>query len=288
MPPHSQHTRRIYEACLKVLRDAFKAPNLQFLEDASGVIQFVEAMDRSENTKKMYYIALKSTCRDLPDKTPALKAAELAYQAKMDAYNAAVRERMERQEMDDREKALWIDWPDVLKARTRAFETACDLYTYQDAIILSLYTFLPPSRVDYAPMRVVQSENEAPTGNLLLVRPSSMEFVMREYKTASKYGTNRIRVPKDLDIILRDWLELNPSGWLLCAQDGLPMTEKQLGSKVRAIFTRLVGKPVGVNILRHSFVSFLRKDEPTLQSQKHVAEAMGHSIGMSLLYRRIQ
>jgi hypothetical protein len=194
---------------------------------------------------------------------------------------------METQEMDEREKALWLDWPEIERAREQAFETATDLYTYQDAIILSLYTLLPPARVDYAGMRVVDTEDEALEGNLLVVKPTRLELVMREYKTAHKYGTKTIVLPKPLETILRDWLELNPSGWLLCGQDGLPMTETNLSQRMRSIFTRLVGKAVGINILRHSFVSYLRRGEPTLKDQKHIANIMGHSVSMSALYRRL-
>jgi hypothetical protein len=284
----SQHTLRIYEACIVKLKKHFNTTSLSFLEDASGVIHYVESLELSDNSKKIYWIALKSTLRDLPDKTDALKAAELAYQLKMDTYNRRAYEKMETQAMDDREKALWLDWADVLKTREKAYDTASDLLTYQDYVILCLYTFLPPARVDYAPLHVVEQEDQKPEGNLLVVGPRSMEFVMREYKTASKYGTRHIAISKPLEKVLRNWLELNPSGWLLCSQDGTPMTETQLSARIRTIFQRLVGKPVGVNILRHSFVSFLRKGEPSLKRQKEVANAMGHSISMSALYRRIQ
>lgn len=287
MPVQSDKTRRMYEVCLKKLRDHFAASDLSFLDDSSNVIKYIESLDCSDNSRKIFYIALKSTLRDLPDKTDATRKAEAAYQGQMDVYNAKAYAKMESQELDERERALWLDWPEIERARERAFETATDLYTYQDAIILCLYTLLPPARVDYALMRVVEAEDEAPEGNLLVVKQTRMEFVMREYKTAHKYGTKRLVIPPKLVLILRDWLQLNPSGWLLCTQDGLPMTEPQLGSRVRAVMNRLTGKNVGINIFRHSFISFLRKGEPALKDQKHIADAMGHSIGMSQLYRRL-
>jgi hypothetical protein len=287
-PELSDKTHRIYEAALLKLKKHFNAQDLSFLSDASGVIQYIESLDCSDNTRKIYYITLRRTLKEWPDKTDAVKQAEQQYKEKMDTYNRRAYEKMETQAMDDREKALWLDWADVLKTREKAYDTASDLLTYQDYVILCLYTFLPPARVDYAPLHVVEQEDQKPEGNLLVVGPRSMEFVMREYKTASKYGTRHIAISKPLEKVLRNWLELNPSGWLLCSQDGTPMTETQLSARIRTIFQRLVGKPVGVNILRHSFVSFLRKGEPSLKRQKEVANAMGHSIGMSQIYRRIQ
>lgn len=286
MPDHSQKTLRIYEACLKRLRDHFHSSDLSFLNNSDDVIAMIEGLEVSDNTKKIYFIAVKSTLRDIPEKSEVTKKAEKAYQAKMDEFNRRAYEKMERQELDEREKALWINWRDVIKAREKAYDTATDIHSFQDYVILALYTMLPPARLDYSPMRVVSTLEGNSEGNLLLVSQTGMEFIMREYKTAKKYGQRIIKVSKPLEKVLRDWLELNPSGWLLCTQDGLPMTEESLSRRIRTIFERLVGKSVGVNILRHSFVSFLRKGEPSLKHQKEVANVMGHSISMSQLYKK--
>lgn len=287
-PALSEKTHRIYEAALLKLKKHFNAPDLSFLSDASGVIAYIESLDASDNTKKIYYITLRRTLKEWSDKTDAVKQAEEQYKNKMDDYNAKAREIMERQELSDREAALWLDWSEVLKARERAFETATDIHTYQDAIILSLYSHNVPARLDYSPMQVVAQEQDQLEGNLLVVGPSSMEFVIREYKTAKRYGTQRIPVAKPLKSILRNWLELNPSGWLLCSQDGTPMTEAQLANRIRTIFQRLTGKPIGVNILRHSFVSHLRRAETPFKQQQEIAQAMMHSCSMNTFYRRIQ
>lgn len=282
----SQHTLRIYEACIVKLKKEFNSTDLMFLADSASVINYIEALPLSDNSKKIYWIALKSTLRDLPDKSDELKAAETAYQTKMDAYNKIALEKMEKQELDEREKAIWLKWSEILKAREKAYETAEDINTYQDYVTLCLYTYLPPARLDYSPLRVVASEEEEPEGNILVVKPRSMEFVIRNYKTAGKYGALTVPVPPKLRTILTHWLELNITGWLLCTKDGDPLTESQLSSRIRAIFTRLTGKAAGVNILRHSYISHLRRGEPALKKQKEVAEAMGHSIGMSVLYRK--
>jgi integrase len=180
-----------------------------------------------------------------------------------------------------------LDWPDVIKAREAARLNASDIQTYQDYVILCLYSYVAPVRLDYTPVRVVEEKETDGKSNELLVLPSGYVICLREYKTARRYKEQRIPVPKELAAILKDWLEINQSGYLLINSSGGPMDEKALGARITAILKRHTGKAASLNIIRHSFASWVRRKEKPLKDMKAVAAGMLHSPAMNQLYRKL-
>ena len=280
----SERSLAIYNKALTDLRLAFKATDDQFLKNHQAVNAYIDGLPKAFNTKKVYWISLVSVLKQRAD--PQFADALAAYKSKMDAANKQVAEQMETQEMTEREKAIFVEWPAILEAREKARQSASCLTTWQDYIILCLYTMIPPLRLDWSPVRVVETETDG-SGNTLLVSKKSMTFILKEYKTARKYGEQRITLPKPLEREIRNWLTLNPSGWLLVDANGDPLSEKGLQKRITDIMTRLTGKAAGVNIFRHSFVSYQRRGEKPLAEQKKLASGMLHSVAMSQLYRRL-
>lgn len=280
----SERTKETYERALRQLRAGLGAPasDMEFLRDANGVVKYVESLQKSVNTRKIFYIAIVSRLKGNPQFADVFPT----YKKKQDEYNRAVGAQMERQQLSPAETEKFVPWPEVLKAREAARLAAYDLMTYQDYVLACLYTYLPPARLDYSPMQVV-SEDISGAANYLLVLPSGLTLVLNSYKTAHKYGQQRTAVPPALEAILREWLTLNPSGWLLCNTDGSPMSEGSLAQRITAVFKKHTGKAVGVCMLRHSFVSWFRRREAPLLRIAEIARQMGHSVGMNALYRKL-
>ena len=285
----STKTIDIYATTIKRLRNAV-APNssgLDFLMETDKIVEWVEAQDWSINTKKACYIACKSVLRDCNE--PRYKDAEQKYSERMLFYRDQHNEAAVQQLLSPREKELFVTWPKILAAREKFLRGCETFFDYQDYVIYSLYVLQPPVRLDYTPMRVVATSQEAAdiSGNCLVADASGFYFLLREYKTAVKYGELKLDVPPVLHAVLEKWLELNPSGWLLGAQGGQPMTEAHLGQQIRNIMKKAVGKSLGINMLRHSYITYQRRGEPTLLQQQEMARRMGHSVGMSQIYRRL-
>ena len=280
----SERTKETYERALRQLRAAVKAPegDLQFLKDTNAIVNWVEGLEKSVNTRKVYYIAIVSRLKGDPQFADVFPV----YKKKQDEYNRAVGAAMEKQAFSPAEAEKFLAWPEVLKAREAIRLAAYDMMTYQDYVLVCLYTYLPPARLDYSPMQVV-SEDISGNTNYLLVLPTSLTLVLNSYKTAHKYGQQRTAVPPALEAILRDWLALNPSGWLFCGADGQPLSETSLSQRITSVFKKHTGKAVGVCMLRHSFVSWFRRREAPLLKMAEIARQMGHSVGMNALYRRI-
>ena len=284
----SDRTRQNYEITIKRIRDnvAPGSSGLSFLRETEKVVAWIEGQSWAVNTKKAAYIALKSVLRDMGD--PDLREAEKTYETQMLRYRDEHEKVAQSQLMSEREKALYVPWGDILKAEQKLYESVATLMDYQDYVIYCLYTMVPPMRLDYSPMRVVNSLEEAKdvSGNCL-VCGKHYKFLFREYKTAGKYGELELDIPRRLQRVLEGWLELNPSGWLLCDRRGRPLDEKSLGIYLSSVMKSAVGKPLGCSMLRHAYITYQRKGEKTLAQQKDMAKRMAHSINMSQLYRRI-
>lgn len=288
----SLKTMATYNRLLNTLRTKFDAPDgdLKFTKRATEIIAYVESLDKSYASKKLYYAVLVSVLRDLKTgKTKLLRVAEAAYRAKMVEYNTRLGEIAQQQIMSEREIGIWLTWEDVLEAyrklKVAAEENPQDKKLYRDYVILSLYTLVPPLRSDYSPVRITTTDDEQ-KDNKIVVDSSGVSFVLHDYKTAKQYGVQRMTFPTELENIIRHWLSLETSGFLFSV-NGKAASESWLSGQVRSIMLRLTGKASGINILRHSYITYMRRGEQPVIAQNNLAASMLHSNGMSQLYRRI-
>lgn len=286
--PRSPRTLELYARIMSELRTAFGVvgDSVDFLQDTTAVSSWIEGKPKALATKKLYYATAKTVLRDIGNSN--FREAEAFYGAKMAQYNEGLQRIAEEQEMTEREEELWVNWPDVIALREKLGANITDMSSFQDYVILCLYTYLPPVRLDYSPVRVVNDAMEAPEGNVLVCTDREMHFIIREYKTVRKLGEQRIAVPKPLREILGRWFDINGSGWLLLTVNGTALTEVGLGQRIRYIFKTHTGRGSGVNILRHSFITHVRRGEKSLKKQQKLAAAMGHSTAMNVLYRRLK
>lgn len=149
----------------------------------------------------------------------------------------------------------------------------------------------PPTRLDYAPMKVIKeedfnklSDDEKDEANYLVLKSRNKKyFHFGEYKTAKKYGANVIQVGKKLNSVLNIWLRINPTDSLLLNSQGKPQTANGLGKYITKVFEP-TGKKIGVNMLRHIFIT--EKFAPQLDEKQEVAKKMGHSVGTQELYAK--
>jgi site-specific recombinase XerD len=66
-----------------------------------------------------------------------------------------------------------------------------------------------------------------------------------------------------------------------------PLDENGLAARVKHAFQMATGKPLGVSMLRHSYITHMRRGEMPVYEQQKMAAAMCHSSAMSQMYRKI-
>jgi len=186
-------------------------------------------------------------------------------------------EKLKEEENERREKGEKreddIDWNDVQKCKDK-FPVGTEA-----RLIYLLYTTLPPVRADYTPMEIVDDPKDANDENMnYYVRTKKPYMLLNVYKTAAKYGQQRLDVGKELaDAIPRDQK-------FMFEFDGEPMQPNTLSKKVARVFKRYCDLHVTINTLRRSYAKMtmgLSKDE-----QIDAALAQGHSLSVHKEYSR--
>lgn len=107
---------------------------------------------------------------------------------------------------------------------------------------------------------------------------SKNTMVFNSYKTAGTYGQQTLEVPKPLMTILRKWIKLNPTEYLLFDGKGQPLT----AIKVHQRFQKLFGRNASVNLLRHTHLT--DKFGESHKELKQTTHNMGSSLAMAEVY----
>ena len=153
-----------------------------------------------------------------------------------------------------------------------------DLQQIQQYIIASLYFgyYIAPRRAEN--IKVKLKDFKPDTDNYI----KGNKIVYNQYKTSKFYGKQEILMPPTLRKIIKKWVEVNPTGFLLFDTKFQPLTSVSLNQRINKLFTN---KKVGINGLRHSYMS--KKYGDTIDTNKDIAddlEAMGSSSAQEAVY----
>jgi len=208
------------------------------------------------------------------------------------ALKATISQKLHDRSLDGKksikEQQGWVDWTTVIR---RQQELGRDEYGSDRHLILSLYSLIPPARLDYNDVQIFSREPEKElTCNYLVVHsPNSMDLYLNSYKTAAKYGMYKKHLPLALCNVINYSLEKAPRQYLISQKRDRtkPMANKSTFQKyLSSILKTVFNKPVTVNILRHSFISSIDYNSNTPRDLLAYAKDMHHSIEQQLFYRR--
>lgn len=162
--------------------------------------------------------------------------------------------------------------------------TKVDRHNLINMMILSLYVLTPPRRLqDYVLMKVKNINKDVDN----YIDKEDGSFVFQVYKTAKKYGTQIVKIPTKLKLILDKWDKINTSDYLIPNHKypDKPLTVSGLHTRLNNIFD---GKNISVNLLRHVFITDrVLPNVPKLTILDKVATEMGNSVNQQLLYKKV-
>lgn len=221
---------------------------------------------------------------------------------KYQQYGADLKGQIERSkigkefDLTEKEQKSFMIWEKIVEMYEKVENdlNIQDYNQFMDFVILSLYILHPPARADYANMKLYIDDNHIPSNESenYCVLQSNPRFVFQKYKTAKHKGTTVVKMDSKLHEILLGWADLYPSPYLLSIQcpstkEYKPMTENTLSKRMTYIFKRHASVPVTINTLRHSYISFMSKQDQEYNKKQSNADKMMHSISMADRYRRM-
>ena len=153
-----------------------------------------------------------------------------------------------------------------------------DMQNIQSYIILSVLGgfFIPPRRSkDYCDFKI---KNVDQTKDNYMDKNA---FFFNSYKTQKYYGKQSLDIPVPLKNIIRKWITINPTDYLLFDSNGNQLTSVKLNQRLNKLF----GKKASVNALRHTYLT--DKYEEHMKVSKKLANEMtdmGSSGNMAKTY----
>lgn len=90
-----------------------------------------------------------------------------------------------------------------------------------------------------------------------------------------------IDVPTDVNTIIKKWIKINHTDYMLFSSNKMPLTSSQISRMLNKVFD---GKKTSVDMLRPIYLTDLYKGMPSLISMEKTANEMGHSLNTSLTY----
>jgi integrase len=141
-----------------------------------------------------------------------------------------------------------------------------DLQQIQSFVILSLLggVLIPPRRSkDYVDFVIKDIDKQKDN----YLEKNKMFF--NSYKTAKTYGQQVVEIPKPLQSILKKWISVNPTKYLLFDANMNNLSSVKLNQRLNKIFDE---KKVSVNQLRHTYLT--NKFGHTIEQKNAVVNTM--------------
>jgi integrase len=272
---------------LRVLNGGKPLTSMKFLMDFDAVTTRIDGLDKAASTKTSYYTAV---CAVL-SMFPKYSALHGKYITKTMQGVKALKEELGTNQRNDKQVETILPMAQILKRREELRKefaaakaiTAKVWERYTGFVLLCLYTMQPPRRNrDFSLMMIVSKADQASDPRKNYFVRNDAEMIFRNYKTATTYGEQRVKVAPELMKVLDEYVAnyklVAPSATepmpLLIHFDGEPLSAT---NGITRILNKVIGKGVGSSALRHIYLS--EKFGDTLKEMKEVAEDMAHDMG---------
>ena len=271
---------KIY-AGVKEPEDPDEIINLDWINDGSQILDWIDSQPFQDTTKKNYIQAVLVVIQAQPEKDEeTIKLFREVIEKKQMKYYSSINEKSKK------ERKNWTTLAELRKVSNnikkeikkqgilaKTERSPYEKELLKDYVISLLYTLIPPRRLEYASVRV-GGEGD----NILNIRgKTKMNFVFKDYKTAGKFGTQKVECPPRLVKAIKD-LQLKEGDSLL------GLTENGLGKRIKKIF-KMGDKEPTLNDIRHIWAT----ENVDMEYEKKTASlagAMAHSKSQQLNYTK--
>jgi len=154
-----------------------------------------------------------------------------------------------------------------------------------ERLLLSFYTLIEPLRADYYATELIYVGEESKEDNYIW---NDCRLIVRDFKTAKKYGMIDNILSEELQDELKASLELYPRKYLFTKDDKVTQFQdkKMFSNWACKALKRILKHPMDLTALRHIYIIEMMK-EKSGKEMVDIAKKMGHSRDMQRLYEWI-
>jgi hypothetical protein len=231
---------------------------------------------------KAAVVALR-TCESIRGRVRALE--------KWRALHAEL-EQVRREEGDNNvatEEDLGRMVPLELVAQAAESLAQATLRESQHKVLLTVGAFVWPKRANWCVRLVGPRDAVRDDENFLRLTPTHAKLRLVTYKTSGHYGACEETLPEKVANVIRESVKRFPRRFLFVQErTGRPWTKQNLSEYMPKIYEEHVGKPVGVNVLRHMWISQrVDYNHMTIAQTNDIARMMMHSPSEQRRYYRV-
>jgi len=286
---------KVYLANVRKLNGGENITNLKFLRKTATILNKIT--DLKIPTQRNYITSILVILTAQPKYKATCEKYKEALRTLNDTYN----EHINSHEKTEKEEKNWCNIKHLKNTVLNHYKreiserglnnkttlTSKEFDLYQKYIISALYLLLPPVRIDYI-AEIVTTRDDMTDKNknyLLNISRNTKYFYINEHKTSKTHGTLEIKIPKELNSILNNWLKINTSEYLLVNKSGFKMTPNVLSKAITKAFLPS-GKNISLNMLRKIYISE-HIDLDIIKKRKELADAMAHSVDVQTSYIKV-
>lgn len=256
------------------------------LSDYDTVVEWITALNRGLETKKLYYNALANYFR-----TSNPELAE-RYREQMRPLVRELTSESRTQRLTDSEREKYLPYDDIQAVFEKAED--CPFITLEDKILLGFYTQMAPVRSDYSKLAIYINKEPDMKVNHIQICGSIYDFEsccmtvrIVEHKTASSSGILERNVPKFVRALVNKFISDYRSCFGKKPKYLFDFPPAEITVRLQRVFQLLTGKAISVNIIRHAYITKQMDGRPALSQLEAEAAELGHSVLTHEKYRRL-
>ena len=207
-----------YLIILKKLNDNRPIEDLEFLKNTDNIMGQIQK--KALTTRRNYIGALLVAVPLMKDHEKLLEF----YQDELKIVNAEYQVEVASHKKSVTQEKNWMTQSGIRgiynkykvlmkreKYNLKESLTISEFNILTNFVVVSLYVLLKPVRLDFAPMKVIKSDNnDDDKSNFLVIKSRNIKyFIINEYKSSKSYGKIKIEVPSELNTILNLYLKFH-------------------------------------------------------------------------------
>ena len=134
----------------------------------------------------------------------------LPYVNFLNEYSVLVSDELGKNKKSNKQEQNWTEHKNLVAIAKTMIKNAPGS---QRSLIAALYTYQPPTRLDYYNMEIVGKDAilDDKKNYLQVINRNRKKFIFNDYKSSSTYKTVTIPVNKAMNTVLNKYFKLNPS-----------------------------------------------------------------------------